>query len=78
MERLGQELVARGLLEAGALELARGAQAARGGALTTVLLELDLLDEETLQDALAATTGLQAARPADLARTDPAVAARFP
>jgi hypothetical protein len=78
MEPLGGALVRDGLVDEAALAQARRHAEQGGGELDTALLELDLLDEESLGAALAAAAGLPAARPADATGADPAVAARVP
>jgi hypothetical protein len=56
--RLSDRLLASGLLPAERLRAALARQAVYGGALDTALLELDVVDEETLWGALAAATEL--------------------
>jgi hypothetical protein len=77
MDPLEQELAGRGLVDDEALAWARDRAAAAGVPLDSALLALELVDEASLLAALGAVSGLPAARPADLAGADPAVAARL-
>ena len=78
MEVLLDQLIARGVVVPAAAEWARRHQATHGGSLDTALLELDLLDEDTLIKALQARFGLPAVRPPVPVAPDPELSRRLP
>ena len=78
MDPLCRALLDGGAVDDGGLDLLQEHLAAHGGTADLALLELDLVDEDGLLGALEQSSGLPAARPADLATAEPAVAARLP
>ena len=75
---LAQLLQEEGLVDPGGIEAAEARQRERGGALDTALLELGLLDEERLVDALARAADLPPAPAAAFAAVDPRARRLFP
>jgi hypothetical protein len=71
-------LLQEGLVAEAALERALARQKAAGGTLDTALLELDLVDEPSLVDALSRASGLPPPPPAALADTAPGIRRLFP
>jgi hypothetical protein len=75
--KLGERLIALGMITPAALEEALGAQMAYGGRLGTNLVELQHLDLESLTQALAQHHDRTAALEGHFARVDPAVQAEL-
>jgi hypothetical protein len=69
-KRLGEVLIERGAISADGLEMALRNQLMLGGHLGTCLLELGLIDEETLGTALADTLRVPYAKSSDLLRAE--------
>ncbi len=78
MAQLLEKLSAGGELDPAALDWARAHQAVHGGTLDSALLELDLIDEESLLRGLESCFGLPAALAEDALSADPEVGKRIP
>jgi len=76
--KLGEILIERGVISEDQLELALTAQLFFGGHLGTSLIELNLVDEEALGDALSLSTGVPYAPRHFLANIDPAAIKTVP
>ena len=78
MKALLDQLVSSGVLDAPSADWARAHHAQHGIALDTALLELDLIDEESLVRGLGQCLGLAPGLPTELAQVDPGVGQRLP
>ena len=78
MDRLLEELTSKGLLGAREAEWACATRDERSIPLDSALLDLDLVDEEGLLQALRACTGIASASGSDLAQLDVEAAKRLP
>src|SRR5512133_3725093 len=78
MDRLVQELLEAGEVTPLAIDWAYEHASQRPCSLAQALLELDLVDEQGLVRALAATLGMPAAQPSDVREIEPGLASRLP
>ncbi|MDH5672160.1 MAG: hypothetical protein OEZ06_08425 [Myxococcales bacterium] len=78
MDPLFEKLLDKGVIDDAGVEWAERHQREFGGALSTALLELDLVDEDEILTALEAAHGLVAVTAEELAELGPELAARFP
>ncbi len=78
MARLGEQLIAAGLVDADTLEQALRAQVVWGGRLGTNLIEVGCIDLDQLSRALGQQHGIPAALERHFERADPALQALLP
>ena len=78
MNPLLDALVAQGAIDRSAGEWVSEHLAARGGSASSALLELDLIDEDTLLRALSKASGLPAATHAMIRSADPGLGTLLP
>jgi len=78
VDPLLEEVASRGAFGGGTLQWVRSHQAATGLSIDATLLELDLIDEDSLLAALGARFGMPVAKPSDIERIEPDLATAFP